>query len=209
MMKRRMTPVRLIEPEDRVFLRELPNDRAVAISAFEWALPRSDHRQSKWRDAAVEDPSIRRFVIVGKNGTTVGLTGLWDIGWRSRHALTAVKLHPEQVTGKRTATDAIRILVACALCDVGLHRLWSGILVFNGALMGAYVENCGWRMEGVLREHAMRRGRYRSACRVAALKAGFDGLKDAQDYLNRILPVDTNGTTDIRPGWWAPGIAPV
>jgi RimJ/RimL family protein N-acetyltransferase len=213
MIRGQKTAMRPVEPADLPFLRELANDRAVASSVVGWDFPLSDYGQAIWWESAAHDARTRRFVVLDEAGTSIGLTGLWDIDWHDRHALTAVKFHPGRVIGKGIATDSIKTLMAYAFHDVGLHRLWGEILSFNGASMGAYVKNCGWRIEGVLREHVLRGGRYCDAYRVAALKEDLDRLKDARDYVSRVVPVDTDATIDIRPGlvgarYWSGVICP-
>ena len=70
--------------------------------------------------------------------------------------------------------------MAYAFYDMGLHRLWSQILTFNGASVGAYVKNCGWKIEGTLREHVFRGGGYCDAFAIGILKSEFDSASDAQ-----------------------------
>ena len=93
--------------------------------------------------------------------------------------------------------------MAYAFYDVGLNRLWGEILDFNGASFGAYVKKCGWRIEGILRSHVFRKGRFHDIYRVAILKSEFDALDDASEYVERVLPADTDRQTVLEPGWWA------
>ena len=120
MIQGQKTAMRPVEPDDLPFLRELANDRVVASSVVGWDFPLSDYGQETWWDSAAHDQRTRRFVIVDDTGASIGLTGLWDIDWHDRHALTAVKIHPGRVPQKGIATDAIKMLMAYSFYDVGL-----------------------------------------------------------------------------------------
>ena len=57
-----------------------------------------------------------------------------------------------------------------AFFNVGLHRLWGLILPYNVASYRAYVEKCGWKVEGVLRQEIFRDGRFYDQYRVGVLR---------------------------------------
>jgi len=190
MINGRNVYLRPIESEDLEFLRELNNHPQVRASVVGWDFPVSLHSQIRWFESA-EATSTRRLLVVDKeNGQSIGLTGLWNIDWHNRSALSAVKLHPD-LAQKGRGTDTIMATMAWAFTEVGLRRLYSSILSFNASSFGAYVKKCGWRVEGVEREAVFRNGQFVDLIRVAILDHEFLALNEAGFYVDLVCPVDT------------------
>jgi RimJ/RimL family protein N-acetyltransferase len=198
--------LRAIEAKDLPFLRELANERRVANSVVGWEFPLSDAGQARWFEGTHGDRSTRRLLVEGLDGQPLGMTGLWEIDWHNRVALTATKLHPGHAGERGLGSDAIMTLMAWAFSDVGLHRLWSTILDFNGASLAAYVRKCGWRIEGIQRQEIFRKGRYHDLYRVAILRDEFERLPDARQYVERVMPVDTEAMAEVPDEFWAQGL---
>ncbi|NCG20320.1 MAG: GNAT family N-acetyltransferase [Rhodobacterales bacterium] len=196
--------IRPIEERDLDFLQMLAVDRNISSRLVGWDFPPSQYGQRKWFDATHNSRTTRRFLVEDLGGTPLGITGLWDIDWHSRVALTATKLYAPNLKQKGIGTDSIKILMAYAFYDVGLNRLWGAILDFNGPSFGAYAKKCGWRGEGILREEVWREGNFHDLYRVAILKSEFDALNDSEDYINRAVPADTTERVSILDEWWAP-----
>ena len=204
MIPGKLTRMRAVEPADLSLLKEIANDRFVASLVVGWSWPLSDYGQGKWWEGAHNSANTKRFMVEDFDGNAIGMTGLWDIDWHNRHALTALKLHPERVQ-RGMGTDAIKLLMAYAFHDVGLNRLWGAILDFNGPSFGAYVKKCGWKIEGCLRQEIWRDGAFHDLYRVAVLKDEFYALPDAQEYIDRLNPVDSKTKVDLPADWWAEG----
>jgi RimJ/RimL family protein N-acetyltransferase len=198
MIPGRRVHLRPIEVEDLPFLRDLMNHPAVAGLVVGWGFPVSLHDQERWLAASVQDPTTRRLIVVDSaSDAPVGLTGLWDIDWHNQGALSATKLHPDQI-GAGMGTDAIMTTLAWAFHVVGLRRLHSAILDFNGPSLGAYVRHCGWRIEGQERESIFRKGQWCDLYRVAILRDDFDALDAAAEYVERICPFDMSTKVDLQ-----------
>lgn len=182
--------LRAIEHHDLEFLLRLANDRTVSQSVVGWSLPLSMAHQERWFEASVGDQQTRRLMVVDQHSDEpLGMTGLWDIDWHDRSALTATKLIPE-AQGRGIGTDAILTLAAWAFLDVGLRRLHSTILDFNGASLGVYVQRCGWRIEGREREAVFRNGRWCDRYLIALLRDDFHRHPEAETYVRAVCPVD-------------------
>jgi RimJ/RimL family protein N-acetyltransferase len=190
--------LRAVEEADLANLASWLNDPTISHLVVGWSFPVSLAQQKQWFERSLGNTRTQRFMVDTKQGETIGVTGLWDIDWQSRHALTAVKLGTESVRGKGYGRDAIMTLMAYAFHDVGLNRLWTDILQFNRGSYRAYVEKCGWQVEGLLREQVYRDGQYYDLLRVAILKHEFDALPDAADY-RREAEADR---VDVAPENW-------
>lgn len=165
---------RAIEESDLEALRDWGNDPVIADLVVGWSFPVSMTDQRKWFEACRTDQTTQRFVVESDEDGVLGLTGLWNIDWHNRHALTALKLGAANIRGKGYGTDAIMTLMKYAFFDVGLNRLWGAILPYNIGSYKAYVEKCGWRVEGRLCQEIFRHGRYHDLYRVGVLRQDFE-----------------------------------
>jgi len=169
--------LRAIEPEDLAFLQALANDPEVRSNVVDWDFPLSLAGQQAWYPSTLTDRSTRRFIVETTDGTPIGMTGLWDLDWRNRTALTGLKLGgPADVRGKGYGPAAIRAIMDFAFLDAGLNKLYATVLADNSRSLAAYVRKCGWVEEGRLRQHAWRGGRYVDLVQIGMLRSDYDAL---------------------------------
>lgn len=191
MIRGRNITIRPIEVDDQPFIHELNADPGVRGRVVGWDWPASLKAQQDWFHGAMPT-STHRWVVCSADGARIGLTGLWDVNWHDRNALTALKLGGREPTrGRGFGIDAIMTVMAFAFYDVGLHRLHGAILADNAPSIRAYVEKCGWTIEGRARQHVWRHGRYMDLLTVGILKEDFDGLAAAPEYRDRIIGNDS------------------
>jgi RimJ/RimL family protein N-acetyltransferase len=203
MLAGRLVRLRPIEPSDLSFLARMTNDRHVTGLVAGWDFPVSIHDQTRWLDQISSDRAIRRLMVVGLDNELLGITGLYEIDWPNRHAIGPIKLYPPALRTKGIGTDVIMTLMAYAFYDVGLEKLQGPIIDFNGPSFGAYIGHCGWRIEGVFRRHVFRKGRFHDVYWISVLREEFDALPDAEEYVERIMPVDMSTKVEPAPDWWA------
>jgi RimJ/RimL family protein N-acetyltransferase len=186
----RLVALRPIEPADLPLLQGITNDVRIQGSVVGWDFPVAGHSQGDWLRSAQANPRTQRLIVHAlAEEEAAGLTGLWDIDWHNRSAMTATKLRPES-QGRGLGSDAILTTMAWSFYVVGLRRLYSTILDFNEASLSAYVDRCGWRIEGRQREAVFRKGRWCDLYNVAALPSDFQKLGISEEYVHRICPVD-------------------
>jgi len=187
-MKGKKTIFRPVEQDDMGFCQKLFNDSYLRDLVVGWSLPLSMNAQKTWFLSLENKNDTVRFIIETLDGTSIGLTGLWDIDWHNRTALTAIKLKSEGISGQGFGRDAVMAMNAFAFFDVGLHRLWGTIIDYNIPSYNVYVKKCGWKVEGTLRDHIYRNGSYHNLYYVACLKEDFMELTDAKDYIRPQIP---------------------
>src|SRR5690606_20031217 len=136
-------------------------------------------------------------VVDNETNEAIGITGLWDIDWHNQSALSAIKLLPSY-KGKGLGTETVMLTMAWAFYSVGLRRLHSTILDFNGPSLGLYIKKCGWRVEEHQREAIFRKGEWHDLYNVAILKKEFDALPQASEFIQAVCPVDTTPNIDIN-----------
>ena len=190
MIDGRLVSLRPTEEGDLDFLAALANDPQIRGMVVGWDWPVATSGQRAWLAGIVQDPGNIRLTILDKQSRSpIGLTGLWDVDWHNRSALTGIKLMPD-VSPKGAGSDAIMLVDAWTFYEVGLRRLHATILDFNAASMGAYVRRCGWRVEGRERQSVFRRGEWCDLYRVALLRSEFDDLKTAAEYVGYVCDID-------------------
>lgn len=189
MIPGRLVALRPVESSDLRLLQRIANDVQIQGAVVGWDFPVAEHSQEAWLNASQSNPRVRRLMVQRiDTGDPVGLTGLWDLDWHNRSALTATKLDPDHL-GRGMGSDAIMVTMAWAFFVVGLRRLHGAILDFNGASFGAYVDRCGWRVEGRHREAIFRKGRWCDLYSVAVLKSDFERHELCAEYVERVAPV--------------------
>lgn len=187
MLKGKLVSIRAMEATDLPEVKAINEDPAVRGRVVGWGWPNSAAEMERWH-AGSQGGSTHRWIVEDTEGRVIGVTGLWDVDWQSRHALTALKLGGlSGVRDRGLGTDAIKLVMAFAFYDVGLNRLHSSILETNSASIKAYVEKCGWSIEGTSRMHVWRHGRFLDLLQIGVLREDFDGLPDAEEYRDIVL----------------------
>jgi RimJ/RimL family protein N-acetyltransferase len=148
--------LRAIEAEDLQMLHAWLNEPSIALGLGDLHFPSSRSQQSKWFERIQADrDTIRLAVQDWQEGTLIGYTGFWNIHWRDRRAEHALVVGNARYQGRGFGREIIMTSARYAFEEMDLHRLDANILETNAASRKAY-EACGYKVEGVLREHALR-----------------------------------------------------
>lgn len=186
MLQGKFVHIRTMEADDLVAVKAVNDDPAVRANVVGWGWPTSMTEMQRWH-AGSQGGNTHRWVVEDGEQRVIGVTGLWDVDMQSRHAMTALKIGGRnELRGRGLGTEAIKLVMAFAFYDLGLNRLHGAILADNTASQRAYLEKCGWRKEGILRQHVWRHGEYRDLWQVGILAREFDELEDASDYIARV-----------------------
>lgn len=197
MFKSEVIGLRAIEESDLDFLCELANDPYVSTMVVGWGFPISKVQQTQWiKSQHVNEKTARLVVVNLENNEAIGVSGLWDIDWQNRSAMSATKLLPSKVK-KGFGTESIMLTMAWAFYSLGLRRLHGAILDFNAPSMAVYVKKCGWRIEGCQKEAVFRKGRWCDLYSLAILKSEFDLLPNIDTYIENIHPASVTNLIDI------------
>lgn len=170
-MSERHVTLRALERHDLDFLADLANDSEVRRRVVGWDWPIARSLQEAWFERAASSNTERRFIVLDEDDEPIGMTGLWEIDFRNRNALTALKLGGRRnVRGRGYGQAAVNALSDFAFSDVGFHRLYSTILASNAPSLRVYLEKCGWREEGRLRQHIWRDGELVDLVQIGILR---------------------------------------
>lgn len=177
-MQDKFIRLRPIEEHDLDYLVDLANDSEVRQHVVGWDWPLSRAGQQRWFAEGIDTGTTRRLLVETLAGEPLGMTGLWEIDFRNRSAMTALKIGGRtEVRGKGYGARAIELMMQFAFGDVGLHRLHSTILATNEPSLAVYVRKCGWREEGRLRDAVFRGGKFADLIQIGMLEDEYHGLR--------------------------------
>ncbi|WP_167784714.1 GNAT family N-acetyltransferase [Ramlibacter rhizophilus] len=151
--------LRPLRDEDSDTLFRWINDReTVVFNAPFHPVTRADHE--RWFERVRRDPSLRIFAIDEvPGGRLVGSAQLLDISPLHRSAQLQIRIGEADARGRGIGTEAVRLLLAQAWGELGLHRVALTVRADNARAIRAY-EKCGFVREGLLRDAALIEGRY-------------------------------------------------
>lgn len=117
--------------------------------------PIDSHSSQQWYSRVSTDPS-RRDLVLRLGGDPVGMSGLTGINEEHGHAELYAFVDPGRKRrgfGSQLVSDTCRV----AFEELDLHRVFLWMFASNDAAASLYAKE-GFKLEGVLREHAFRDG---------------------------------------------------
>jgi len=103
--------------------------------------------------------SVNLAICLLPGGEHVGNIYLRDINWVSRNASMHLFIGSSEFRKKGYGYEAIRQLLAHAFLDLNLNRIHIEMLATNANAIKVY-EKCGFVMEGRLKQHAFKQGKF-------------------------------------------------
>ena len=133
------------DPEvTRFMLQVLPLTRAAEEAFFE--------RMTSATDAVT-------WAIHDEGGRHIGGTGLHDIDWRNRRAISGIVIGEKSAWGKGYGSEAMGVRTHWAFEELGLHRIESECFAENIG-SATCLARAGYRQVGVARKKRWRNGRW-------------------------------------------------
>jgi RimJ/RimL family protein N-acetyltransferase len=120
--------------------------------------PPSQSQEEEWYAATARSTSTVHWKMVAE-GRTVGVTGIHDIDWLNRHAITGLIIGERDAWGRGYASEAVRLRTAYAFDDLGLERLETQSFADN-LPMHRVLEKAGYRTIGRRQRFYWRGGRW-------------------------------------------------
>lgn len=173
--------LRAIEAEDLPLLHAWLNRPEIASGLGDIHFPSSRAQQLKWFERAQTDERTIRLAVQDAEGVLLGYTGFWNIHWRDRRAEHALVVGDARYQGRGFGREIIMTAARYAFEEMDLYRLDANILETNPASLKAY-QSCGYRIEGTLRGHALRRGRRVNRLLLGLLAEEYFALVRASNY---------------------------
>jgi RimJ/RimL family protein N-acetyltransferase len=133
---------------DPEYLRNLDDDPARPRHADAIALPGKD---VEWQRFEFRIRTLADNILIG-------FVELWGFSWNHQSATMSIGIGEPAYRGKGYGTDAIRLILSYAFCELNLHRVGLGVFSYNTRAIRAY-EKVGFVREGALRQAIHRDGR--------------------------------------------------
>lgn len=156
-LRGKKTILRPISESDIPFFIKWINDPEVAkFIARHW--PLMELTEKKWLEKKAESDDSIVLVIETLEGKPIGIMGIDKIDWVNRTAITGALIGEKAYWGKGFGTDAKMQLLNYAFNTLGLRKICSEVISFNGRSV-AYSKKCGYIEEGRKRQQIFREGK--------------------------------------------------
>jgi len=176
MLKGELVILRALEEEDAYELIKYVNDIEI-LQYLTLYRPLSLQDEFEFIRRVREEMKQNRsfsFAIVDKEANKlIGTIGLHNVDWISRNAELGIAIWKKEYWGRGYGTDAMKLLLYYGFTFLNLHRIWLRVYSFNKRAIRAY-EKIGFKMEGTLREHVFKNGRYLDIHIMGILKYEFE-----------------------------------
>ncbi len=122
--------------------------------------------------ASRQSDDHKTFAIETLTREYIGGIDLHNINWIDRHAEIGIVIGIKKNWSKGYGTDAMRVLLKLAFEKMNLHRVYLLVFAYNERAIASY-EKCGFKREGVLREHRYAQGKYHDAIVMGLLESEY------------------------------------
>ena len=146
------------------------NDAEVTEHLTFW-MPVSREGEEEW--VRTEHPGVTRFAIDALEGPHIGVIGLHAGPPNDRCAGLGIFIGDKSHWGGGCGTDAVITACAFAFAWQNLRRVHLTADAGNARAIRVY-EKAGFTLEGTLREHRYKRGRYRDVVCMGLLRREFE-----------------------------------
>jgi RimJ/RimL family protein N-acetyltransferase len=128
------------------------------VSPFRYV---SHAAEEEWirRKVAYSQTESQLALCLREGDQHIGNVHLTNIDWVSRHACVGIFIGAAQHWSKGYGRQAMRLILRHAFHDLGLHRVYLTVLEDNHRAIKTY-EKCGFVVEGRLRQHDFKQGRF-------------------------------------------------
>ena len=135
--------------------------------------PCSRIQESEWIEKATHQQGNEVLLAIEtKDHVYLGGIGLHKIDYINRHSEIGIAIGKKEYWGKGYGTDAMLTLLDYAFNQLNLHKVYLRVFSNNPRGIRCY-EKCGFRKEGVQREHRYRNNKYYDDVLMGILKKEF------------------------------------
>jgi RimJ/RimL family protein N-acetyltransferase len=122
--------------------------------------PSTMEKLEQYYQRMTTSPNHVILAIVDKESDKhIGNITLNNINWINRTADLGIMIGNKDFWGKGLGTEATKLMVQYAFEKLNLHKIWLGVHVSHEAAIRIY-EKAGFEIEGRLRNHFYRDGKY-------------------------------------------------
>jgi RimJ/RimL family protein N-acetyltransferase len=170
-------------------------------------MPMTRMAEEAWFDSLPERKDSIVWAVHDETGRHIGATGIHNIDWRNRNAVTGIVLGEKSAWGKGYGSEVMQLRTRWAFEELGLHRIESECLADNIG-SATCLARAGYRRIGVASKRHWRDGRWQDsilwelldedyfAARRAAGSAAATGGAREQDPPDRSVERPASSRTE-------------
>lgn len=178
----KITTLRAIEPADLELLHKWSNNPEIQYMLGGWHPPSSLALMSDWLKKITSDNDNLRFAIVHHELGLIGTANLVQINWKDGNAFHGMLLGDRPLQGKGIGVDVVFSMMRYAFEELRLHRLDTTIIDYNEPSKKLYMNKCGWKIEGTVKEWYWRKNKYWDKLIVGITRNDYQTLMDKANY---------------------------
>jgi len=126
-------------------------------------------------------------IVLKKDDRVIGNTALHAIHPRNHHAGFGIMIGDKREWNKGHGTEATRLIVRYGFETLNLNRIWLQVYEDNARAVRSY-EKVGFRVEGKLREHLYRDGRFWDVLNMGILRKEWRSAEEAPPHGSAVGP---------------------
>ncbi|MCU1264387.1 MAG: GCN5-related N-acetyltransferase [Acidobacteria bacterium] len=145
------------------------NDQELRLLSSERYLPVDEIQADEWLVGLHKQTDRLSLIICLNNGRAIGLVGLHKIDWKNRLAMTECIIGEKQFWSKGYGSEAKMLLLHHAFQTLNLRKIHATVYEFNKRSV-AHNKKCGYKVEGVQRQHVFANGEYHNQVLMAVFR---------------------------------------
>ena len=145
--------------------------------------PLSLSMQKIWYDKYLKSIDTDKIFIIDEISTseTIGMVSVYHIDYRSKKAEWGRLLLVEKARGKGYGKEIEKTIYSYVFNYLNLNKLFCEIYSFNTPVINLH-EKMGCKVDGILRQHIYRHGKYQDVTTMSILKEEYDKFKLENKY---------------------------
>lgn len=169
MLSGRRIYLRPVEEGDLIYYRRWLNDQETAQYLTIY-LPLTETAEKEWFEQMHKNKNnIVLTIVERRTDRPIGNMGIHQIDWKDRRASTGAIIGEKRFRDRGIGFEAKMLLLHYAFNTLNLRKICSGAHAFNKRSI-AYSQKCGYKVEGILRQHIFRNGDYQDDVLLAVFK---------------------------------------
>jgi RimJ/RimL family protein N-acetyltransferase len=164
--------LRAIEKEDLKSLHLWANNESIQLMLGGWHFPTNMNDQNKWFETLSCNSLNQRFIVENETNKSIGMANIVNINFKDGNAEIGLLLDPE-FQGQGYGKKIIDAISDYSFYQLRLNRLETTIISINQPSLKLFLNKCGWKQEGILRNWYYRNGIYIDKIILSILKEEY------------------------------------
>lgn len=176
--------LRAVEEKDLPLMVEWRNDPEINYYFYEYE-PLSLSMQKLWFENYLKNIQTDKIFIIDEKleRKTIGMVSIYHIDWRNKKAEWGRLIILKEFQGRGYGKEIEKEIYKYSFEHLNLNKLSCEVYAFNEKVVKAH-EKMGSKIEGLLRQHVYRHGKYQDVYVMSILRDEYFELKSQGFYDN-------------------------